>query len=193
MNLPQESGSSATEFSTHSSRPKPPEQVWTAWQFVLLSLLSGGIFLFWWQYKMWNFLRERHGMQVMPLGRAVVNSIFPIFVLPLFINLAGRAQQRGYPLDFSPFLFSFAYLALYFVNLMLPSMAFVVLFLFIPCLPLLRVHQFLALTDSIPLTHARLFHKTDLAVVVIALVVNLLAAVWFANGGAELLGTMGMG
>jgi len=185
--LENDQQNSSSEEERGSLLP-PPEQLITPGQFALLSLVTGGIYLYWWQYKMWRFLKNYHGLPVNPLARAVVNSFFPIYVVSLFVHFAGRAQQRGFTLDFSPLLFSFAYLAIFFANLLFPAYSIFLLFLFVPCLPLVRVHHFLALDCGAVEEHTPRIHKSDLVVVAVSIVVNFATAWWVAHGGAAILG-----
>jgi len=168
----------------------PPEQLLRPAQFVLLTVCTLGFYLPWWQYRMWRFLKLRYGLPVRPAARAILNAFLPVYVLPLYLGLLGQAQERGQEPDFSPVLFSFGYIFLFFAPQFLPvgvvgGIAVPLLMLGLLCtplIPLLGVHRFLVETDGIPSEEARLLHRSDWKILgVVALVALVMVALVLAG------------
>ncbi len=67
-------------------------------KFIILSIVSFGLYAIWWMYKTWKFFKEKDNLDVMPIPRA----IFAIFFLNgLFDKIQDFAQSKGYTEKFS--------------------------------------------------------------------------------------------
>lgn len=67
-------------------------------KFILLSVMSIGLYPAWWMYKSWKFFQQRDGFDVMPILRAIF-SIF--FMVSLFDHIQDYARDKGYDKSFS--------------------------------------------------------------------------------------------
>jgi len=160
----------------------PPFQVLRPWQLLLLTLLTLGIYPHWFQFRCWLLLRDQYGVPVRPLARTLVNAFIPIYILPLQTLLVERAEQRGYVRDYSPGLFSLAYIALFFA----PSLvtretlmgnvvaALMVMLLALPLMPLLQVTRVLVEADGLPARESPWLSRSDVRVVAFAVALALL-------------------
>ena len=78
-------------------------------QFILLCVLTLGLYAVWWMYKTWRFFDEREGQNLLPALRAIL----AIFFLPGLLNrILGFAQERGYTESYSPLLLYLGYIIL---------------------------------------------------------------------------------
>jgi hypothetical protein len=62
-------------------------------KFVLLSVLTFGLYEIWWQYKVWRFFQQKLQWDIMPAMRALFG-IF--FLIPLFNIIQSSANEKGY-------------------------------------------------------------------------------------------------
>lgn len=73
-------------------RPRP------LWHWVVLAVSTFGLYLLYWYWMVWSYLRDRHGARVLPLVRSVVDVfVAPVFSYSLFRHLFDAARARGYP------------------------------------------------------------------------------------------------
>jgi len=73
-------------------------EIVTLQKFVILSIISLGLYNIWWMYKTWKFFKEKDNLDIMPVPRA----IFAIFFLNgLFERIQDFAQSKGYTKTFS--------------------------------------------------------------------------------------------
>jgi len=67
-------------------------------KFIILFIVSLGLYGIWWMYKAWTFIKEKDRVQIMPAARA----IFPIFFLSsLFERILKFAKANGYEKSYS--------------------------------------------------------------------------------------------
>ncbi|MFT3844656.1 MAG: hypothetical protein QM725_06365 [Lacibacter sp.] len=67
-------------------------------KFVLLSVLTGGLYELWWVYKAWRFFKEKDRLDIMPAMRAIF-SIF--FLYSLFNRILDYSNEKGYTGNYS--------------------------------------------------------------------------------------------
>ncbi|HFA49546.1 MAG TPA: hypothetical protein ENJ95_11080 [Bacteroidetes bacterium] len=67
-------------------------------KFILLSILSLGLYGMWWMYKSWKFFKEKDLLDIMPAGRAIF-AIF--FTYSLFEKIQDYAKSNGYTKSYS--------------------------------------------------------------------------------------------
>jgi hypothetical protein len=65
---------------------------------LILSLVSFGLYGIWWIYKSWRFFKEKDGLDIIPVARAIF-SIF--FLYSLFENIQAYARSNGYQKSYS--------------------------------------------------------------------------------------------
>lgn len=73
-------------------------EIVTLQKFIILSIISFGLYPIWWMYKTWKFFKEKDNLDIMPVPRA----IFAIFFLNgLFNRIQDFAGSKGYTKTFS--------------------------------------------------------------------------------------------
>jgi len=81
-------------------------------KFLLLYIGTLGLYEFYWFYRHWRLYRERHGLGLWPVARAIFSILF---VYQLFRLIARRGSEAGAG-EWSPGLYAFAYILLYLVG-----------------------------------------------------------------------------
>lgn len=76
-----------------------PQQLINLNKFIILCVLSFGLYELWWIYKAWRFFRQKEELDIMPACRALF-SIF--FLYALFHKIVEYASAKGYKERFSP-------------------------------------------------------------------------------------------
>lgn len=67
-------------------------------KFILLNVLTLGLYGIWWMYKSWRFFKERDGSDIMPVARTV----FAIFYsYELFERILSYAKLNGHTEEYS--------------------------------------------------------------------------------------------
>ncbi len=67
-------------------------------KFIILSIVSFGLYELWWIYKSWRFFKQKEKLDIMPAARA----IFSIFFLnSLFNKILHFAASKGYEKSYS--------------------------------------------------------------------------------------------
>ncbi len=67
-------------------------------QFVIISILTLGLYELWWTFKAWRYFRDKKGADIYP----VLRTIFSIFFLyGLFARILALAKEKGYPETYS--------------------------------------------------------------------------------------------
>ncbi len=110
-----------------------PIQLINTNRFILLSVMSFGLYNVWWMYKSWIFFKEKDNLDIVPAGRA----IFAIFFLyGLFDIIQLYAKQNGINKDFSSGLMYVGFLFFNFSSkLPEPFDIMVSIFAFLPIIP----------------------------------------------------------
>ena len=62
-------------------------------KFILLSIISFGLYEIWWTYKAWDFFNQKEKLNVNPAIRTIFSIIF---LIPLFNKILRFAKERGY-------------------------------------------------------------------------------------------------
>jgi len=68
-------------------------------KFIVLCLVTFGLYPIWWIYKAWRFLQEKEQSDILPVLRTVF-SIF--FLYKLSIKILSFAKDKGYEESYSP-------------------------------------------------------------------------------------------
>jgi len=89
------------------------EELMSSNQFMILSIVSFGLYPIWWSYKAWDFFRETEGADVMPAARALFNWIFLSSLLKRIKDFSIRNGDRD---RYSPGLLHLGYLVLIFAG-----------------------------------------------------------------------------
>jgi hypothetical protein len=83
---------------TDESNSKVEIEIVDGMKVLILSLVSFGLYGIWWIYKSWRFFKEKDGLDIMPVARAIF-SIF--FLYSLFENIQHYAKSHGYQKSYS--------------------------------------------------------------------------------------------
>lgn len=67
-------------------------------KFLILYILSFGLYGTWWMYKSWKFFKEKELSDIIPAARAIF-AIF--FCFALFEKILDYAKSNGYPAQYS--------------------------------------------------------------------------------------------
>jgi hypothetical protein len=78
-------------------------------KFIILFVVTLGLYGIWWMYKTWRFFKEKDDLDIMPAARAIF-SIF--FTYSLFDDIKNYAKTVGYTGDYSSGLLFVGYLIL---------------------------------------------------------------------------------
>ncbi len=73
-------------------------EIVTLQKFILLSIVSFGLYDIWWMYKGWKFFKEKDNLDIMPFPRALF-ALF--FMIGLFDRIQDFAHENGYAKTFS--------------------------------------------------------------------------------------------
>jgi hypothetical protein len=77
---------------------RPEIEVIDSGRFLLLFVLTLGLYGLWWMYKSWRFFKEKESLDIMPAMRAIF-AIF--FAYSLFEKIREFSRQNGYQKDYS--------------------------------------------------------------------------------------------
>ncbi len=70
-----------------------PQYIISVPKFIILSIVSFGIYRTWWQYKAWRFYKQKEKSDISPVAR----TIFSVFYLnSLFNKIQDSAIEKGY-------------------------------------------------------------------------------------------------
>ena len=78
-------------------------------KFIILSIVSLGLYEIWWTYKAWRFYKQKENADIMPALRAIF-SIF--FLISLFDKILFSARERNYTISYSSVFLFAGYLGL---------------------------------------------------------------------------------
>jgi hypothetical protein len=76
-----------------------PQYIISTSKFIVLTIVSFGLYPIWWVYKVWLFFKQRNKMDIMPVARAIF-AIF--FVHALFTEILQFAKKKGYDKIYDP-------------------------------------------------------------------------------------------
>lgn len=123
------------DSSTEQKKQKQFSKVVPTGKFILLSVITFGIYELVWFYRNWNLLKEDKGLKISPFWRA--------FFAPFFAgSIAGHLQkylkEKDSPCDYSPGMIGLSYFII-FILWRLPDPYWLIsFFTFIPMLPLVN-------------------------------------------------------
>lgn len=87
----------------------PTQYIINTHKFIILSVLTFGLYHIWWIFKAWRFFLQKDQSDIMPAMR----TIFAIFFLyPLFTEISAYAKEKNYSKDYPKPLFFIVYLIL---------------------------------------------------------------------------------
>jgi len=108
-------------------------------KFILLYLLSFGLYGIWWMYKVWKYYKEDKGLDIMPAARA----FFAIFFMwDLFTRILRIAKSYGYAKEYSSGFLFVLILLLNFTGRLPEPLWMISLFAFVGFLPPLKAFNY---------------------------------------------------
>lgn len=68
------------------------------WIFIILNILSLGIYQIYWFYKTWSFFKEKERLDISPIGRAIFSLVFAYTLFEkIFILTEDKVHKKGFP------------------------------------------------------------------------------------------------
>lgn len=104
------------------------QEIISVQKFVLLIILTLGLYEVWWIYKTWRFFKRKDGLDVTPVLRAIF-SIF--FVSGLFERILNYAKWKGYSGDYSSAAFAAGFIILQLLSWLPDPYGYVSFFAFV--------------------------------------------------------------
>ena len=109
------------------------------WKFILLSVITGGIYELYWFYKTWKFLKEKNKLDISPFWRAVFS---PLFASSNAEHVLKLANEKNYPEKYSPTVIGISFFILN-VLWRLPDPYWLISsFTFLPMIPIVKAMNF---------------------------------------------------
>lgn len=78
-------------------------------KFIILCMMTFGIYEIWWTYKTWRFFKYKDQLDIMPAARALLGIIF---LIPLFNKIKSYARDKGIKADYNSILLFVGIIAL---------------------------------------------------------------------------------
>lgn len=121
--------------SQQGTQPKKFSKVTPLWKFILLSVITLGIYELVWFYRNWKFLKKQRELKISPFWRTF---FAPLFTISIAQHLQKYLREKNSPCDYSPVLVGVSYFGILFFSRILqgPSYWLISFFTFIPMLPL---------------------------------------------------------
>lgn len=108
-------------------------------KFIILCILTLGLYSIWWMYKAWRFFKEKDFLDVLPVMRAIF-SIF--FLYALFERIKTYANDNGYTESYSSWGLFILYLGINFLNWLPDPFSFLSVFSFVALLAPFRAFNY---------------------------------------------------
>jgi len=105
-----------------------------AWKFVVLTIITFGLFPFYWMYRTWRFVIKMQKMEISPL---VVTILWPLFIFSLTYNLK-KISKENYSYGLSSVIIPIVYIVMMFSGLLDEDF---IIFLPLSFIPLLNLQQ----------------------------------------------------
>ncbi|WP_123125048.1 hypothetical protein [Rufibacter latericius] len=157
-------------------------QVLPVWKFSMLCFLSFSLYLIYWWYKNWYFIKEMEEREeIMPIWR----SIFVIFFgYELNKNVLGRAKSVGYEQSYSPGWLFVAFLLISLLSNLPDPMWLISLVSFVPMIPVLQARNYFFRKANPQGKTSSAFSGGEIVVVVLGAIFFVLVLIGLAVGDA---------
>lgn len=141
--------------------------------FIILSLLSFGLYEIWWQYKTWIFFKERQKLDIMPAPRALFSILF---IFSLFEKILVFGKRNGVSKEYSSSGLFALYFFLNFIINRLPDPLFLFSFfsVFVFLEPLNVFNQSLQNSDDFDAYYADGFSQRQMVLIAVGVIFWLL-------------------
>lgn len=148
------------------------------WQFILLSIASGGLYHFLWVWRFWKVLKTDLQAPVQPFWRSILHWLF---TPQLFRQIHVLALQGGYNGGFSPALFGITYYVLFMLRFLGLPFSLLSLLSFVPFIPVVRCWQEFQIRKFEGARFTNTFRLADLSFVVVFWAMEFLTAFVLRN------------
>lgn len=109
------------------------------WKFILLCVITFGLYELFWFYKTWKFLKEKNNLDISPFWRTVFSGLYAGSNAKHVLNLA---KGINYQKEYSPTLIGISYIILN-VLWRLPDPYWLLsIFSFLPMIPIVKAMNF---------------------------------------------------
>lgn len=81
------------DYSNERQQDIEPQEILNTGRFIILSVMTLGLYELWWIYKAWRFFQRRNNLDIIPVLRALF-SIF--FLYALMERIQEFAKEKGY-------------------------------------------------------------------------------------------------
>jgi hypothetical protein len=139
------------------------------WQFIILDIISLGIYELYWLYKNWKFIMEYQERKISPIWRTVFAFLFSF---SLYNEIYSLAEEKGYRRKVSPILPAFGY----FILSLIWRFSLIPLG-FIPLIHAVKVFDYYWSKEQTGLEKKKSFSKGEYIFMSIFLAIYILAAI----------------
>ena len=141
------------------------------WRFVLLCIMSIGIYQIYWFYKSWKFIKERRKSNISPLWRTFV---MPFYTYSLFKNIFALAEDKGYKKQHSPGFLTFVFIVLTIILILPIPYSLISLFSFVPLITVVKAFNYFWQQEKPDLQEKTRFSRGEIALLIIGGIVLIL-------------------
>ncbi len=140
----------------------------SARKFIILVLITFGLYGLWWNYKAWQFIEQHEKPGISPVFR----TLFGIFYLPfLFQQILKMAKEKGYGASYSPWLLFTVIVAfeiLSNISIVLFLISAIEIFLFIP--PFKALNYAIRHAKDIEVVEQETFNTPQIVLIVLGVI-----------------------
>ena len=115
------------------------------WKFILLSVITAGIYELYWFYKTWKFLKEKNKLDISPFWRAFFS---PLFAGSNAEHVLKLAKEKNYQKQYSPTIIGLSYIILDVVWRLPDPYWLISYFTFLPMIPIVEAMNFYWLNEK---------------------------------------------
>lgn len=108
-------------------------------KFIVLFIMSLGLYAIWWMYKSWRFFQVKDGQEMMPAARAILGIIW---TYPLFERIQNYAKENGFDTSYNSGLLFLAYFLMNLSSRLPDPIGLVAIFAFVFLVPPVRALNF---------------------------------------------------
>ncbi len=109
------------------------------WKFILLSVVTFGLYELYWFYKTWKFLKERNNLNISPFWRTVFSPLYAGSNAEHVLNLSKTVNYQG---SYSPIIIGLTYFGINLTNYLSKPYMLIAILAFIPVIPIVRAMNY---------------------------------------------------
>lgn len=141
-------------------------------KFILLTVLSLGLYQIWWSYKTWKFFKDKDSLDIIPAARAI---FLIIFLYSLFERIQEFSKSKGYSKNFSSIGYFLGFIGLS-LSSRLPdpywTVSFFSMFCFVPAIE--SLNNGIKASEDYNVIERRKFNYRQIIIIIIGTVLWLL-------------------